>query len=106
MFANDNLSIQAGPGTWLRLCERRSLTHPAEALPIYRDIVTDTLTEADKRNYRNAATILKTMRVIAYATGDSARAEFDAFLAETIDRNRRRPTCLTAFERAGLMRRR
>ncbi|WP_152545426.1 hypothetical protein [Microbacterium sp. CH12i] len=100
-FAIDGSSPASNASVWLNLAEKRALTHPADTLPIYREIITDTLTVTDKRNYRSAAKILKTMRVVAAAAG--ADFEFDSFLAETVEQNRRRPTCIEAFARAGLI---
>lgn len=105
-YAVDALTPRLDAARWLSLCEKRALTHPEETLPIYREIITDTLTVTDKRNYRSAASILKAMRAVAASAGAAATAEFDQFLAETVDRNRRRPTCLEAFARAGLIARR
>ena len=64
-------------------------------MPIYRTIITETLAVTDKRNYRSAASILKSMRKVAAAAG--ADADFTVFLAETVELNRRRPTCIEAF---------
>lgn len=102
-FATDKTLVTGNTTLWLNLCEARAQTHPADTLPIYRSIITDTLTVTDKRNYRTAAAIMKTMRKVASASGADATREFDAFLADTIDGNRRRPTCIEAFARAGLI---
>lgn len=102
-FATERVPRDRNSTLWLTLCDRRAQTAPSDALPVYRDIVSDTLAVTDQRNYRSAAAILKTMRKVAASAGRDAVAEFDAFLADTIDRNRRRPTCLEAFARAGLM---
>ena len=105
-FATLNSDLIDSAALWLNLCERRAQTHPLDTLQIYRRIITDTLTVTDKRNYRSAATMLKTMRTVATSAGHDAVTAFDTFLAETIDRNRRRPTCIDAFTRAGLIPRR
>lgn len=102
-FAHAAAGPPEGSESWIELCERRGRTHPAEALPTYRTIVNDVLTHAHKQNYRLAAWLLRKMRVVATAAGGSAPAEFQDFLAETIDQNRRRPRCLEEFARARLM---
>lgn len=102
-FARRHLAPDARIDIWTRLCEHRARTHPQETLPVYRRVVTDTLQVTDKRNYRAAASLLKTMRSVSDAGGTAARAEFDLFLADTAERNRRRPTCIEAFRRAGLL---
>lgn len=104
-FATATVAPTDRAGLWLDLCTKRAQTHPSDTLPIYRTIVADTLTVTDKRNYRSAASILTTMRAVAASAGPESTAEFDAFLAKIIDQNRRRPTCIDTFARAGLIRR-
>lgn len=105
-FASDRIAPAERADVWLDLCERRRLTHPADTLPVYREIIDETLTVTHKRNYRAAAQMLKTMRSVADAAGTAFRTEFDTFLARTVEQNRRRPTCIDAFARAGLIDRR
>lgn len=105
-FAQTNLELEANASTWLNLCERRAEEHPGDTLPVYRALISDVLTAADKRNYRTAATLLKTMRDTAKKAGPDAELEFADFLAQTVERNRRRPTCIDAFVRAKLIERR
>lgn len=88
---------------WSDLCKQRESGHPADALPVYRALIDEVLVETDKRNYREAAKLLTRMRSVADQAGGSAPAEFAQFLADTADRNRRRPTCIAAFKRAGLL---
>jgi hypothetical protein len=102
-FATDKIPVAGKLRLWLELCERRAQSHPMDAIPILRTIVTETLSTADQKNYRDAARILKTMRSVASRAGSSAQNEFRAFLEETVERNRRRPRCIEAFERAGLI---
>ena len=103
-YASERVPVESNATLWLDLCAARARTHPTDTLPVYRTIVTDTLTVTDKRNYRAAASILQTMKKTATDVG--ADADFEAFLAETVERNRRRPTCLDVFARAKLIPRR
>lgn len=105
-FASERLDPADHVDVWQQLCERRAHTRPADTLPIYRELITAVLTVTDKRNYRAAAQTLQIMRTAADDAGPRARAEFDVFMAETAERNRRRPKCLEAFTRAGLIPRR
>lgn len=91
---------------WLNLCADRAKTYPADTLPIYRALVSDTLIVTDVRGYKTAAQILKTMRDVATSAGPSHAVEFDEFLARTVDENRRRPRCLEEFAKAKLIARR
>lgn len=125
VFAVEHLPIADHTfSVWDELCKTRERTHPAETLPVYRALIGQRLKTADKQNYRDAASLLKRMRATAGRADSAGRAdttggvrtaehlgdaepafivEFGRFLAETIERNRRRPRCLEAFARAGLM---
>lgn len=85
---------------WRELCERRAQTHPADTLPVYRELVTSALATADKRNYQLAADLLVAMRSAAHAAGEAEQFAF--FRAAMVERNRRRPTCIEVFRRQGL----
>lgn len=100
-FALANPQAATAASRWGELCARRALTHPADTLPVYRELVTGTLEVTDKRNYGTAAKFLVAMRG-ASAAADQREA-FERFLAETVEANRRRPTCIEAFRRAGLV---
>ena len=85
---------------WERLCARRARTAPADTLPVYRELVSTTLERAGRQNYTAAAKLLIAMRKAADAAGEADA--FAEFLAATVEMNRRRPTCLAEFRRAGL----
>lgn len=101
----DNRDLFTSASTWLNLCADGARIHPADTLPIYREVVSDMLTVTDVRNYKSAARILKTMREVAQAAGPPHPAEFDAFLDRTVEENRRRPRCLEELTRAKLIER-
>ncbi len=102
-FATARIAIGGKHALWLDLCKGRAQTHPSDALAVYRVIVAETLIAADQKNYRTAARLLKTMRSVSARAGSDGVTEFDTFLGETVERNRRRPTCIDAFVRAGLI---
>ncbi|SJN46592.1 Gll2284 protein [Microbacterium esteraromaticum] len=102
-FAVSRFAVDGAHATWLNLCQRRATTAPADTLPVYREIVQQTLEVTDKRNYRTAANVLKTMRDAAVAAGPDGERSFEAFLAQVVDQNRRRPTCIEAFRKAKLI---
>lgn len=90
-------------GQWIELCKRRARTHPAEVLSVYRGLVNERLRTAHVSNYPPAAMMLVRMRDAARAAGYDATAEFECYLAQVLDANRRRPRCMEEFNRAGLM---
>lgn len=102
-FAGSHIDPAQSGTVWLNLCEHRAATRPADTLPVYRAIVLETLVITDKRNYRSAAAMLKTMRDAARAASPEHEAEFHVFLAQVIEQNRRRPTCIEVFRRAKLI---
>jgi hypothetical protein len=101
-FATAHPQAASIAGAWERLCARRSHTAPADTLPVYRDLVTTTLRTTDRRAYVAAARLLDRMRSAAQAAGRDD--EFAAFLTETVEANRRRPTCMATFQEHGLIR--
>lgn len=88
---------------WSELCKLRERTHPADVLPVYRDLIDETLVVTAKQSYQDAARLLKRLRTVAAEVGGTASAEFAAFLDDTVTRNKRRPNCIAAFKRAGLI---
>ncbi|MDR3068448.1 MAG: SWIM zinc finger family protein [Cellulomonas sp.] len=88
---------------WGLLLDRRQLTHPHDVIPYRRARVTDALKVANKRNYAIAAEEMRALKAAAAAAGPEAAVEFEQFLTETLDANRRRPTCIDTFRRKGLL---
>lgn len=101
-FAMAHPQAASTAGAWERLCARRARTAPADTLPVYRELVTTTLRTTDRRAYVAAARLLDRMRSAAQAAG--CLAEFTVFLTETVEANRRRPTCMDAFRDQRLIR--
>jgi len=101
-FATAHPQAASAGGAWERLCRRRAITAPADTLPVYRELVTATLRTTERGAYVAAARMLERMRSAALAAG--REAEFRAYLTETVEANRRRPTCLQVFRAQGLIR--
>lgn len=90
-------------GHWEQLCARRAKTAPAETVPHYRRMITETLATTGRGSYLAAARLLVRLRAVCAATGNTA--ELAEFMATTVETNRRRPTCIDELVRAGLIRR-
>lgn len=93
----------AAGGQWETLCARRAQTAPAETVPHYQRLVTETLATTGRASYVTAARLLVRMRSVCTAAGTPEA--FAEFMTATAEANRRRPTCIDEFVRAGLIRR-
>lgn len=93
----------AARGQWERLCARRAETAPAETVPHYQRMITETLATTGRASYVTAARLLVRLRAVCAAAGTTG--EFVEFVAGTVETNRRRPTCIDELVRAGLVRR-
>lgn len=98
-FAVTHPEAAAMANQWAELCKRRAKTHPADTLPVYRQLITSTLETTDRRNYHAAARLLGSLQKASKAAGDEDG--FAAFVAAVIEENRRRPTCLQILGAAG-----
>jgi uncharacterized Zn finger protein len=87
---------------WPELHTRRAITHPDEALVVYQDLIRHILGYADRHNYATATSLLKEMRLVAKTNGKLG--DFDIFMDELAQENRRRPTPMEMFRKAGLPR--
>ena len=90
------------PAVWAEVLKRRSVTHPEDTIPLYSRQITAVLRAAHESNYRQAASDLVLMRAAARRLGKHAVADFEAFLATTVENNRRRPKCMAIFRETGL----
>jgi uncharacterized Zn finger protein len=85
---------------WLALLELRGITHPAEVIELYQDLIErHILNSTDKRRYRRALALLPALRTVHAAAGD--RAAFHIYLADLRLRHKRRPVFLKALDAAG-----
>lgn len=85
---------------WLRLADARESTAPSDSMAVYLRLADDAFLQTDKRAYRDAIRHLKAARRAATAAYRSA--EFDEYLAEIRERNRRRPSFMAMLDKAGL----
>ena len=100
--ARNSPDVAAASRLWPRLCGRRSLTHPAETLPIYRAEIARVLTVADVHDYYEAADLLLAMRAATERDGSEAEAGFAQFLAAVRVQHKRRSRLLSILTAAGV----
>jgi hypothetical protein len=90
-----------GERQWLSLLERRGVSHPADVIGPYQDVVERYIRDStDKRRYRRAVALLPALRAAYTATGDPAA--FPAYLADLRLRHKRRPTFLKTLDAASI----
>jgi hypothetical protein len=86
---------------WLSLLERRGVSHPADVIGPYQDMVDRYIHDStDKRRYRRAVALLPALRAAYTATGDPAA--FPAYMADQRLRHQRRPTFLETLDTASV----
>ena len=82
-----------------KMLERRARTNPSDVLAGYEALIEETLVPTQKHAYYTAADLMKQLQRAALAAGEEER--LNSFVARTLQQNRRRPTCIAIFERAG-----
>jgi hypothetical protein len=86
---------------WLSLLERRGVSHPADVIGPYQDMVERYIRDStDKRRYRRAVALLPALRAAYTATGDPAA--FPAYVADLRLRHKRRPAFLKTLDAASI----
>jgi uncharacterized Zn finger protein len=86
---------------WLSLLERRGVSHPADVIGPYQDMVERYIRDStDKRRYRRAVALLPALRAAYTATGDPAA--FPAYMADLRLRHKRRPAFLKTLDAASI----
>ena len=93
----------AGQGQWERLCARRAETAPADTVPHYQRMVTESLATTGRGSYLTAARLLVRLRAACASAG--IPTQYVEFMAATAEANRRRPTCIDELVHADLIRR-
>ncbi len=84
---------------WLSLLERRGVSHPADVIGPYQDMVERYIHDStDKRRYRRAVALLPALRAAYTATGEPAA--FPAYMADLRLRHKRRPAFLKTLDAA------
>jgi hypothetical protein len=90
-----------GERQWLSLLQRRGVSHPADVIGPYQDMVERYIRDStDKRRYRRAVALLPALRAAYTATGDPAA--FPAYVTDLRLRHKRRPTFLKTLDAAGV----
>jgi uncharacterized Zn finger protein len=88
-----------GEPQWLSLLERRGVSHPADVIASYQEMVERYIRDfTDKRRYRRAVALLPALRAAYTATGDPSA--FPAYLADLRLRHKRRPRLLKTLDAA------
>lgn len=84
---------------WTALVAAREKTDPAAVVQVLIRLIQTDLEVAKPQNYKSAVARLRQLRRALKATGASAR--FSLIMVELREENRRRPTLIQAFDRAG-----
>ena len=84
---------------WTLLVAAREKTDPSVVIPALIRLIQTDLEVSKPRNYKSAVARLRQLRRALKATDDAA--VFPLIVADLRDENRRRPTLLQAFDRAG-----
>jgi uncharacterized Zn finger protein len=71
---------------WLRVAERRALTHPLDAIPIYEQEVEELIDQRNRQGYQMAVSTLVTLRSLAVQAGCPQR--FETYLGEVAEKHR------------------
>lgn len=88
------------PQLWLDVARLRAVDHPADVLPGYRTLVSDSANRTGRRHYRQAVNLLRELRSASEAAG--RLSQFDAFLGELRARFKRKSALLDEVDRARL----
>lgn len=88
------------PHLWETLADQYQTIDPAAVLPIYTQIVHDTLKQANAKNYKTAARRLAQMRLLT--AGTPLATQVDQLITELRQTHHRRPRLQTEFDKAGL----
>lgn len=86
-------------GLWTTLVAAREKSDPAAVAPALIWLIHADLEVSKPQNYKSAVARLKQLRRALTAT--DAAGQFPLIMAELRDQNRRRPTLIQAFDRAG-----
>lgn len=101
-FAQEQPEAVASRRLWRQVCRMRGRSHPADVLPVYRELVEDLLSVSDVHRYRSASELLTDMRTASEAVGEAEVVRFSAYVGEIKAGNRRRPRLLATLAEAGL----
>ena len=91
--------LTTDPMLWTMLVAAREKTDPSAVVPVLIRLIQTDLEVAKPRNYKSAVARLRQLRRALKATDDAA--VFPLIVADLREENRRRPSLLQAFDRAG-----
>ncbi|MFJ8914492.1 hypothetical protein [Amycolatopsis sp. NPDC102389] len=82
----------------VELADARSVAHPAETIPVYRDHVEELITRKDPNAYREAARQLRKLRTV-HKKADMAE-EFSSYLGTLVEIHKRKTRLITEIKAA------
>jgi uncharacterized Zn finger protein len=82
----------------VELADSRSVAHPAETIPIYRDHVEELITHKDPNSYRDAARQLRKLRTVHKKAGTPE--EFSSYLATLVEIHKRKTRLIAEIKAA------
>ncbi|MEV6905379.1 DUF6880 family protein [Amycolatopsis sp. NPDC051071] len=90
--------FEASLATRVELAESRSIAHPAETIPIYREHVEELITRKDPNSYREAARQLRKLRAVHKKAGTTE--EFSAYLGTVVEIHKRKTRLIAEVKAA------
>lgn len=90
--------FEASLAVRVELADSRSVAHPAETIPIYRDHVEELITHKDPNSYREAARQLRKLRTVHKKAGTAE--EFSSYLATLVEIHKRKTRLIAEVKAA------
>ncbi|OXM48055.1 hypothetical protein [Amycolatopsis alba] len=82
----------------VELADSRSVAHPAETIPVYRDHVEELITQKDPNSYREAARQLRKLRAVHKKAGTAG--EFSSYLGNLVEIHKRKTRLIAEVKAA------
>ncbi|MFC9252311.1 hypothetical protein [Amycolatopsis thailandensis] len=82
----------------VELADSRSVAHPAETIPVYRDHVEELITHKDPNSYREAARQLRKLRTVHKKAGTAE--EFSSYLGTLVEIHKRKTRLIAEVKAA------
>jgi hypothetical protein len=90
-----------------QILKARTVTHPEETIPYYEQAVRESAKETSQKGYREQCRWLKLLRRAWLLAMDKGAVKdtdgFETFVAEMLEFNKRRPTCLDEYYTQGIV---
>ncbi|WP_410658567.1 hypothetical protein [Amycolatopsis sp. lyj-112] len=90
--------FEASLAVRVELADSRSIAHPAETIPIYRDHVEELITHKDPNSYRAAARQLRKLRTVHKKAGTAE--EFSSYLGTLVEIHKRKTRLIAEVKAA------